>query len=94
MDERDYKALNDSLKETTDKIPTAEEFLTDPKNYKKGIVVLMQEYALLHLTKQAEVITEKAKVIDFSIKGMPTVVKIVDKQSILQASEEYKQTIK
>lgn len=100
-------------KETTDKIPTAElkEILfkhihPDPtdrmlKFYNlvdySGVYKAMKEYALLHLTKQAEVIAEKAKTKkgDF-LTGANAIFNptIVDKQSILQASEEYKQSVK
>jgi len=118
MDERDYKALNDSLKneqmenkETTDKIPieisSAKEFLE--KKYPQmrdlkwsgnqyiddnWVARQCEEYAKLkldyHLTKQAEVIAEKAKI----EKGGQIFIAKIDKQSILQASEEYKQSVK
>jgi len=95
-------------KETTDKIPTNElkEILfkhihpnpTDRmlKFYNlvdySGVYEAMKEYALLHLTKQAEAIAEKALIEKITYKFHEDYS--INKQSILQASEEYKQSVK
>jgi hypothetical protein len=95
--------MNDSSlngrKETTDKTPTAEEFWEQiSPNEKHGVLAelkkihlsnhvfeVMRRFTQLHLTKQAEVIYMQILEDD----GSCTI-----KQSILQASEEYKQSVK
>lgn len=73
--------------ETNKEIQTAEEFFN---NYMKGsISECMIEFAKLHLSKQAEVIAGKAKVDYISTHSA-----VIDRESILQASEEYINNLK
>jgi len=88
-------------KETMDKIPTAEGvvkmfdkkkiYMPDDtwKHTDETLEEMLLYFVNMHLTKQAEVIAEKAEIECLDYDHV-----IVDKQSILQASEEYKQTIK
>jgi len=84
-------------KETTDKIPTVSEFLK--QNLVVGMADLIEplflKFTQLHLTKQAEVIAEKAYGLHYedAFDKNPTFVDCEPK-SILQASEEYKQSVK
>jgi hypothetical protein len=88
-------------KETTDKITTAELLFLEKYGNKitaseSWVIRFAEEYAKLnrdyHLTKQAEVIAEKAKTsMQFNFGASNDAV---SKQSILQASEEYKQSVK
>ena len=89
-------------KEATDKIPTAEALFLEKYGNKitaseSWVIRFAEEYSKLnrdyHLTKQAEVIAEKALVFMPSHPHLHGTNNI-DKQSILQASEEYKQSVK
>ena len=89
--------------ETNKEIPTAEDILrskllayTTPGLFEQTIEVMI-EFTQLHLSKQAEVITEKVKVKKgdfYSGANERFNDVIVDKQSILQASEEYINNLK
>ncbi len=50
----------------------------------------MIEFTKLHLSKQAEVIAEKAEFINVSTSGFVT----IDKNGIIQASDEYINNLK
>ena len=91
--------------ETNKEIPTADAFLCEklPDNFFKGWYngtlidpeearIFMIEFTKLHLSKQAEVIAEKALVKTIIVDLDPYTT--VDKQSIINASEEYIKNVK
>ena len=75
-------------------------FLTESKVHRKNVLIpkWIEEYAKLnrdyHLTKHAEVIAEKAQANYVTDQQTGIEIAVVDSQSILQASEEYKQSVK
>lgn len=81
-------------------IPTAEELQAQrghhfimPRPYTdENVKALMIEFTKLHLSKQAEYIAEKADTKEIS-SGWDN-YRVVDKQSILQASKEYINNLK